>query len=159
MAKIAPPEIAGPALDKIMNRLKLRNPGATDEMVATFRNLFNVVQFKKNAVIIDYGQQNKQLMFRQSGKVRLFMNMDEETNTEGWVSNRQDTLFVTQEIQSEDVSTYKMIVEKPALFVTLHWDDHMYLVNKYPKINFYQFAYVVSFSYDIIRELKYSSNV
>lgn len=132
MAEMISPQIAAPALEDVLDRYRHFYPGVSDSQLAFIRNHFNVVQFKKNAVIIDYGQRNMQFMFMYSGKVRLFMTVNKKLAEEGWIMNLRDTIFVTHEPYTKDVSYYKLVVEEPAIFVTLNWDDHQNLSGMYP---------------------------
>lgn len=154
MAEMAPPEIAEPALDEVMARISQSDTEASDRLMRIIRSHFNVVQFKKDAVIIDYGQRNRQLMFRHTGSVRIFMKINKAWSKEGWVSNHKDTIFVTQPPYSNRPSTNKMVVEEPAVFVTLPWDDHEYLSGKYRIFSCFALYTAMSFSKEVNRRFR-----
>ncbi len=89
MAKMMAADDAEVVLNRFAAKLKALDPGATDRLLTILKHRCKVVQFKKGAVIIDYGQKNPQLLFRESGVIRQYRRMKREKESRGWTSRQK----------------------------------------------------------------------
>ncbi|MGE7776573.1 hypothetical protein ACQKLP_17735 [Chitinophaga sp. NPDC101104] len=119
MAEVVTAETAATMIADLLAKFKRMMPNIPDSLLEIVASRCEVIRFKKDAVILEYGENHSHLFFRNSGAIKTFFIHDGRLRAE--ISSEHDWILATNNFYMAGSAT-KMVVVKDGLFVTVRWD-------------------------------------